>query len=121
MHHPHRCDVPSQVDDEQALVQYFAKRLREWDAAAIAAYARRGFSRLPSGEGFRMRCEPESEASVYLGGMASSVYVHRLGELRCRVAIAAGETSMTLNAPSRTNLQDRRAGKGESWGRRVQS
>jgi hypothetical protein len=34
-----------------------------------------------------------------------SVVVHRLGELACPVALAAADKSLTLQAPSRTNLQ----------------
>ena len=86
------------------MVAYFAKRLMRWDAKAIDAYVRRGFNKLPSG-GFQMRCTPDTEASVYLGGMSTSVVVDRLGELSCSVVFAAGESSSTLNAPGRTNLQ----------------
>jgi len=95
----------AQVGSHEELVAYYAKRLTGWEARAVDSYCRRGFSPLPEGGGYSLNCAPEVEASVYLGGMASSVVVHRLGELACHVAIAAGQTSMTLNAPNRNNLQ----------------
>jgi len=94
-----------EVGSHEELVAYYAKRLTGWEARAVDSYCRRGFSPLPEGGGYSLNCAPEVEASVYLGGMASSVVVHRLGELACHVAIAAGQTSMTLNAPNRNNLQ----------------
>lgn len=98
-----RFDAASRAD----VAAHFARRAyAAWDADALAGYVERGF-RAVEGGGFELACAPETEASVYLGGMRSGAF-ERLPELGCGCAVAAGGKSETLGARGAGNIEQHR-------------
>ena len=102
-----RFDVAS-LDDVR---EHFAARAYAmWDPAALAGYVERGFrpASAPGGARcFELACAPDVEASVYLGGMQSSIY-ERLSDVGCACTVAAGGRSATLATERRSNVQQHR-------------
>lgn len=82
------------------VAESFASRaMRAWERRAVDAYVQRGVRARGGREGgFELTCEPEVEASAYMGGMACQVF-DRLGNVRCPVVVAAGAHSLTLAVP----------------------
>lgn len=97
-----------EVESHHELVAHFEKAFSGWTIEAVEAYVQRGFRCLPDGKGFELCCEPEAEASVYLGGMTTSVVGPawcRLGEIQCTAALAVGRASRTLGAGGQSGTQ----------------
>ncbi len=81
-----RADFP----DEASAYRNFATKapLSELSPAALAAYVRYGFERLPDGS-VTLRCRPETEAQTYEMGPHHSAFEH-LDDVRCPVTVVRG-------------------------------
>ncbi|KAJ1618029.1 Alpha/Beta hydrolase protein [Pavlovales sp. CCMP2436] len=86
------------------LVDHFAKRAyASWHRDALTGYVERGFrSTGAESHSFELTCAPETEASVYLGGMQNGVW-EALPRVACPCTLAAGEKSETLAIDSATS------------------
>lgn len=104
-------------EDSSVVREYLGKTAmgRQWEAAALDKFVEHGV--VAEANGFKLRCDPVTEAAIYANsGRSSGLAFDRLGEISCPCYVCVGHDS-TMNAPTASLHRDNGKAVAAKFGR----